>query len=67
MIEFVECVACSVKSGAPMLCPSCISNRTTINVLLHHLRKVGAAIGADDAQWETYINNEIVGLIWGRR
>jgi hypothetical protein len=41
-LEFKECRECASKSGTPLLCPSCIQNRTTIERWQKaHIGKIG--------------------------
>lgn len=38
MSEFVECATCAAKPGSPLLCASCIANRTIVNKLRGDLK-----------------------------
>jgi hypothetical protein len=42
--EFMECATCRAKPGSPMLCESCLHNRTTINWLRGELGRVDDAL-----------------------
>lgn len=47
--EFVECEACKAKSETPLLCPSCIANRTAISELTARVDELEVA----DKPWRT--------------
>lgn len=39
VFDFAECSVCAVKSGTPVLCRSCIQNRTAIEKLKSKIRE----------------------------
>jgi hypothetical protein len=51
-MEFVECPACASKHGVTDLCESCLSNRSTIEKLNQHIKKLENEIKTDDALLE---------------
>ena len=42
-MEFVECATCRAKTGSPVLCPSCLANRTVISSLQEKVQQLTPA------------------------
>jgi len=44
MVDFMECGTCFIKLGTPILCNSCLTNRSAIERLQAHINRTDIAI-----------------------